>query len=87
MPNTIKIFLYSDKKSKIKRAVKYYELNKETAEKEIDKINKMREKHYKFYTNRNWKDFNNYDYIINVDKLGVEKTALLIKNFINDINS
>lgn len=85
--DVIKIFLYSDKKSKIKRAVKYYGLNKETAEKEIDKINKMREKHYKFYTNRNWKDFNNYDYIINVDKLGVEKTALLIKNFINDINS
>lgn len=38
-------------------------------------MNKERAKHYKFYTNRNWKDFTNYDVAFHVDKYGVEATA------------
>lgn len=80
--NTLKVFLYSDNKSKVKRAVKYYGLKEEKALKEIEKINKQREKHYKYYTNREWKDPNNYDLMLNVDLLGVEKCADIIKNII-----
>lgn len=77
-----KIFLYSDEENKIKRATKYYKLDKDKAPKIINKINKEREKHYKFYTNRDWKDFSNYDLIINVDKKGVEKTVEDIINYL-----
>ena len=80
--DAIKIFLYSDSKSKEKRAIKYYGLNSKTALRKIDKINKERSKHYKFYTNRAWKDFSNYDLSFNVDKYGVEKTAENIINII-----
>lgn len=80
--NTLKVFLYSDNKSKVKRAVKYYGLKEEKALKEIEKINKQLEKHYKYYTNREWKDPNNYDLMLNVDLLGVEKCADIIKNII-----
>ena len=73
--DTVKIFLYSDSKSKEKRAIKYYGLNEKNALKEIEKINKERAKHYKFYTDREWKNFDNYDFAFNVDKYGVEKTA------------
>ena len=80
--DAIKIFLYSDSKSKEKRAIKYYGLNSKAALRKIDKINKERSKHYKFYTNREWKDFSNYDLSFNVDKYGVEKTAENIINII-----
>lgn len=80
--DTLKVFLYSNEENKVTRAVKYYGLDKNNALKEIEKINKDREKHYKFYTDRNWKDFNNYDLIINVDSQGVEKTAEYIKSYI-----
>lgn len=80
--DAIKIFLYSDSKSKEERAIKYYGLNSKTALRKIDKINKERSKHYKFYTNREWKDFSNYDLSFNVDKYGVEKTAENIINII-----
>ncbi len=80
--NTLKIFLYSDMDSKIKRAVKYYGISKEKAEKQIESINKKREKHYKYYTDRAWKNPNNYDLMLNVDLLGVEKCAELIENII-----
>lgn len=80
--NTLKVFLYSDMDSKIKRAVKYYGISKEKAEKQIESINKKREKHYKYYTDRAWKNPNNYDLMLNVDLLGVEKCAELIENII-----
>ena len=73
--NTLKVFLYSDTESKKDRAVKYYDLKEEDALKEINKINKDRSKHYKFYTGREWRDFKNYDLLLNVDKYGDEKTA------------
>ena len=45
---------------------------------EINKINKERAKHYKYYTGRNWKDVSNYDMCLNVDELGIEHTAHVI---------
>ena len=83
--DTVKIFLYSDSKSKEKRAIKYYGLNEKNALKEIEKINKERAKHYKFYTDREWKNFDNYDFAFNVDKYGVEKTADNIVEIIKSI--
>lgn len=83
-PNVISIFLYSDDKNKIKRAVKYYGLEEGNALKEINRINKNREKHYNYYTHEKWRDINNYDLSINVDKLGIEKTAEIIAKFIEN---
>ncbi len=80
--NLIRIFLYSDTDSKIKRVVKYYGLNKKDALKEINKVNKQRAKHYNYFTNKIWNSYENYDLVINVDKLGVEQTAEIIKNII-----
>ena len=80
--NVINIFLYSDDENKVKRAVTYYGLNEKTALNEIRKINENREKHYKYYTNEKWRNMSNYDLSINVDKLGVEKTAEMIEEFI-----
>lgn len=80
--NVFKIFLYSNEDKKIERAVRYYGLDEKNALKEINKINKLREKHYNYYTGQKWKEFSNYDISINVDKLGVEKTAKIIEKMI-----
>ena len=84
--SVISVFLYSDDENKVKRAVKYYGLSKDSALKEINKINKERAKHYKFYTNREWKDFNNYDLCLNVDALGIDNTVKMIEKFIIEKN-
>ena len=84
--DTINIFLYSDMPSKINRVVNYYGIKRENAENEIKRINNQRAKHYHHFTNRKWDSFENYDLSINVDKLGVEKTAQIIKNYINIFN-
>jgi len=73
--NIIKVFLYSDVSSKEKRAIKYYNLDKKNALEQINIINRDRAKHYKYYTEHDWKSLDNYDMMLNVDKYGVEKTA------------
>ena len=79
--NVIKIFISNSMNSKIKRATKYYGMNKENAEKEITKINKLRENHYKYYTENNWKDPSNYDICINSDSIGIENAVDIICNY------
>ncbi len=82
--NVIRIFLYSDLKHKVERAIKYYGLPKNKAKKEIEKINKSRERHYEYYTNQSWKNASNYEICMNVDILGVLKTAQLIEQMIKE---
>mgnify|MGYP002520541307 CR=1 FL=1 len=84
--DTIKVFLYSSSQDKVKRAVKYYNLEEDKALKEINKINNERAKHYKYYTNRDWYDFTNYDIALNVDYLGVEKTVELLEQVIREVS-
>jgi putative MATE family efflux protein len=82
--NVFKIFIYSDMKNKIERATKFYGLDPEKAEKEINKINKLRANHYRYYTESEWNSSESYDLCINSDLLGVEKTADLICNIIKN---
>ena len=80
--DTVKIFLYSSEEDKIKRAIKYYNIPKNKAKNEIEKINKMRDKHYSYYTGSSLYNPSNYDLMINVDSLGVEGTADYIIEYI-----
>lgn len=79
-----KIFVYSDDEGKVQRAIKYYGLEEKNALKEINRINKAREKHYNHYTGSEWKDLEHYDFTINVDKFGIEKTVEIIEEMINE---
>lgn len=78
-----KVFIYASDDEKVNRAVKYYGLNKKKAKSEIDRINKLRAKHYKHYTDSDWKDVKNYDLMLNVDEHGVEKCADITCEFVN----
>ena len=80
--NVIKVFLYSDEKSKENRVLKYYNVPSNKAHSLINKVNKERKKHYKYYTNQNWDDMNNYDLALNVDSIGIKNCVTLIENYI-----
>ena len=82
--NVIKVFVYSNMEDEVKRATKFYGLDEKNAKKEIKRINKLRANHYKYYTEKEWKDNSNYDICINSDVLGVEKSAELICNLIEE---
>ena len=82
--NIIKVFVYSGMEDKIKRATQIYGYEEDKAKKEIEKIDKLRANHYKHYTDKDWKDFSNYDICINSDLLGVEKSADVIFDMVKE---
>lgn len=82
--DVLKIYLYSSLDDKINRVTKYYNIDKNEAVRTINKVNKERKRHYKYYTNTILDDYNNYDLIFDVSKFGVEKTADIISNIIKN---
>lgn len=82
--NIIRVFIYSGLEDKIKRATTYYSMDKAKAKKEIERIDKQRGNHYKYYTGKEWKDFSNYDICVNSDAIGVEKTAEMICEMVEE---
>ena len=81
--NTIKIFINNSMENKVKRATEFYHMNKEKAEKEISRINKLRANHYKYYTEKDWKEPSNYDICINSDTIGIDNAVNLICDIVN----
>ncbi len=77
-PNVLKIFINSSMKNKIKRAIEFYHMDSEKAEKEINQINKLRANHYKYYTDQEWREPSNYNICINSDSLGIDRAVDLI---------
>lgn len=78
--NVLKVFVNSSMDDKIKRATSFYGLDKSKAEKEINRINKLRANHYKYYTEKEWNNPSNYDICINSDAIGIENAVELIYN-------
>ena len=83
--NVLKIFISSSMEDKIKRATEFYHMDKENAEKEINRINKLRENHYEYYTEKEWKNPSNYDICINSDSVGIDNSVDLICNIVNKV--
>ena len=71
---------------KIKRATEFYGFDKVNAEKEIKRIDKLRANHYKYYTEKDWRNPLNYDICINSDTFGVEKSADMVCDLVAQKN-
>ncbi|WP_157150274.1 AAA family ATPase [Brachyspira sp. SAP_772] len=76
--NCINVFIHSDMQSKINRAVNEYKLDSNSIEKILKDRDKLRAKHYNYYTGRVWGDARNYDACFNSDYIGLEKVEDII---------
>lgn len=87
----LRIFVYSDMESKIKRCRANADIKNDDSENMSDKelkqhiidINKNRSKYYEFYTGQDWGDMANYDLCINTTHVSIEKAANYIINLFN----
>ena len=80
--NVLKVFIYNSEEGKVARAIKYFGLNKKDALKTVRKVNKDRNKYYKYYTNSDLNDMSNYDLCFNSDYMSVEDIAKTIVNIV-----
>ena len=76
----LNVFIHADQKSKIERAVKYFDIPEKDAPAELKKRDKARGNHYRFYTDREWGHATNYDLCLNSGILGVEGCVKVIKD-------
>ena len=78
--NCINIFIYSDIKNKIKRAIEDYKLDSHNIEKILKDRDKLRAKHYNYYTGKVWSDARNYHICFNSDFIGIDNVIDSIVN-------
>ncbi|WP_394525425.1 AAA family ATPase [Lacrimispora sp. JR3] len=82
VPGLVKIFVYADNPTLIKRTMDVDKVDEKEAAKRVKRINKERKEYYRYYTGENWEDWDNYDLIINTSCIDLEQTAALIKDYI-----
>ncbi len=78
----LRVFIYSDMDSKIKRISGIYNLTEKQAKDKIVKIEKTRKTYYNYYTDRSWGSMASYDLCINTGLTGTDGAAEIIKDFL-----
>lgn len=82
--NTIHLFIYGDDDKKIKRIMDKYSLTESKAREMINKKDKQRQSYYNYYSSKKWGRADSYDLCINSSLLGIDGTAKLIIQAIED---
>lgn len=82
--STLRIFVYSNMKRRMQRAVENYGLEEAKARAEILRMDKERSIHMKTFTGLNWGDRINYDIMLNAGYLGEEACSdIIVKAYLD----
>lgn len=84
--NLINVFIYAPLEFRIKRVKEAFDLTDKQAKERVLKTDKQRKTYYNYYSNRDWGKMSNYDLCINSEKIGIEKSAEIIADFVRSIN-
>ena len=76
--DVFRVFIYADMDKRVQRGIQEYGMAKQTAQKEIEKSDKERSRHYNIFTDKTWGDRHNYDLLLNSSKLDYENCAKII---------
>ena len=83
--NLIRIFISGNEDCKIKRIMKRYDLTEQQAREMCIKKDKQRKSYYDYYSSKKWGHVNTYDLAVNSSVLGIDGTAELIIQYVNDV--
>lgn len=77
----LRVFLYGDKADRLKRIIEDYGYSPDTAESELNRVDKGRTSYYKYYTGSSWTDIRNHDISLNTSKTGIDAAVRILKEF------
>lgn len=83
----LNVFVCADIESKTKRAVEYFEIAPEKAEKALKKKDKARAQHYNHYTSQPWGVPSTYHVCVNSGTLGIEGAVKIIVDAVKTDNA
>lgn len=81
--NVIKVFIYADIDSRVKRAIARNEIDPARAKQAVQKADKRRANYYSFYSGKKWGLTDNYDLCINTTNISTEQATNIILNYID----
>lgn len=81
-PALVSLFILGDMDEKIKRVMKVYELDEESARKFIEKKDKKRKRYHNYHCSGHWGDSRLYDMSINSSRLGIDGTVDCLEAYI-----
>ncbi len=82
-PKLVKVFIYADIDSRVKRAVDRHDIDPARAKQAVLKADKSRANYYSFYSGKKWGLPDNYDLCINSTNLSTEQAVDIITNYID----
>ncbi len=74
-PHCLNVFVHANPEFRKERAIKYYGVAAELAEKTIKKQDKRRSDYYEFFTQKRWGDARTYNLTIDSGAFGIEGAA------------
>ena len=74
----LNVFIYAPDEVKLERITERYSGDARTAAKLIKETNRMRSKHYNYFTGKIWGDRQNYDLMLNSGRLGIDGCVEMI---------
>ena len=80
--NLVKLFVYCDLSSCIRRVEEVDKVDAREALRRVNRISKERRDYYKYYTGKEWEDMANYDLPINTSALTVDEAMELVKKYL-----
>ncbi len=79
---TVRVFIYAEKADRIKVESERLSISLREAESRIDKVDKKRSEHYKYFTGRDRNEMTNYDICLNTSTTDYEKCADIIIDYL-----
>lgn len=76
--DVLNVFIHAPKPWRAKRIVEVYGSNKNRPERRLDDKDKKRRVNYKYYTDRDWGYYGNYDLSLNTGTIGIQGCADII---------
>ena len=75
------VFIHADMPSRVERVIKVFRRTDDVkkAERLIKENDRMRARHYRYYTDSEWGEANNYHITLNTSAIGVENCAKILK--------
>ncbi len=83
--NTVRIFIYCDFEERVKRVMEQNNLSDSKARELIRSKDKQRSSYYNYYSSKKWGKAESYDLCIDSSLLGIEGTAIFIKDFVERV--
>ena len=81
--DSVNVFIFSDINDRVSYAVNHYDVDAKQAKIMIEKTDRERKMHAMSFYGKEWGNKNNYDFLLNSGKLGIEKCVELIVNAVN----